>query len=645
MMRRCCSSPWRLAEPSTRKRMAALGRVLHGVGEQVHEDLAQPPLVADEPVVLDLVHFHGEHLVFGVGLLAHHGLDGFHGAGEGEGACCQGGLAGLDLRHVQHVVDEPQKVLAGGGDLAVVVAHVGGVVGLAVDERGEAQDGVHGRADVVAHGGEERAFGAVGVLGGGGGALEAGADLVVGGDVGEREDGLLALGEHHGPRRHAQPLRAAQRRVVRLEFPGARLIAGAGVHDGGHVGVGLVGRQLVGDEEVAGRNAEDVLGVFEDGFDQALLAVDDEDGGVDVGADGRVHALDILLVAMLAAAPVHYEGRDCGSGEQHCRSKGGGHLVGDADDFRAVGFHHRKWQNGHERPAVLCGDGGVEDELLGSIERHDEAAAFAVGGDALKQLGYLRVVSVGVGDDVFQAAAHGVIGAAVGIQHDGAGGVDDEGGAGAGIGGAIGVLQLIGGVGDVDGAEDVVGAHRCGGRSGAGGNGRLHNGGVEEDAALAGVAEVHLRGAGLAGHGRAEQLLFQGRVVQVGFLGGAPGGTILGANPCGGRLVGGDEVLYLVAGLLRGDVGDEVGEALHGVLVGGETFVQVVGAGRCQLHDRGGCGVAHEGLDLPEVEQARCDGDGGEDGHDDQSRGHDLTAVYFDGVHDLPFLAFNSTSV
>lgn len=78
---------------------------------------AQPPLVADEPVVLDLVHFHGEHLVFGVGLLAHHGLDGLHGAGEGEGACCQGGLAGLDLRHVQHVVDDPEQVFGRDADL------------------------------------------------------------------------------------------------------------------------------------------------------------------------------------------------------------------------------------------------------------------------------------------------------------------------------------------------------------------------------------------------------------------------------------------------------------------------------------------------------------------------------------------------
>ena len=435
--------------------VAALGRVLHGVGEQVHEDLAQPPLVADEPVVLDLVHFHGKHLVFGVGLLAHHGLDGFHGAGEGEGACCQGGLAGLDLRHVQHVVDEPQKVLAGGGDLAVVVAHVGGVVGLAVDERGEAQDGVHGRADVVAHGGEERAFGAVGVLGGGGGALEAGADLVVGGDVGEREDGLLALGEHHGPRRHAQPLRAAQRRVVRLEFPGARLIAGAGVHDGGHVGVGLVGRQLVGDEEVAGRNAEDVLGVFEDGLDQALLAVDDEDGGVDVGADGRVHALDVLLVAMLAAAPVHHESHHGRRRQGHGHGKHGHHLVGDADDLGAVGFHHRKRQDGHERPAALGVDGGVENELVGAVEGHDEAAR-GVGGDAGEQRCDLGRVSVVV-DEGGQAALDRLVGAAVGVEHNGAGGVDDEGGAGAGIGGAVGVLQLVGGVGDVDGAENVVG--------------------------------------------------------------------------------------------------------------------------------------------------------------------------------------------
>lgn len=280
--------------------------------------------------------------------------------------------------------------------------------------------------------------------------------------------------------------------------------------------------------------------------------------------------------------------------------------------------------------------GGVENELVGAVEGHDEAAR-GVGGDAGEQRCDLGRVSVVV-DEGGQAALDRLVGAAVGIQHDGAGGVDDEGGAGAGIGGAVGVLQLIGGVGDVDGAENVVGIGGGGGRPGAGGDGLVYDGSVEEDAALAGVAEVHLRGAGFAGERRTEQLVFQGRVVQVGLARGAPGGAVLGANPGGGGLVGGDEVLHLGAGLSRSDVGDEVGEALHGVLVGGEAFVQVVGAGRCQLHDRGGRGVAHEGLNLPEVEQVHRDGDGGEDGNDDQANGHDLAAVDFDGVHDLPFL-------
>lgn len=60
-------------------------------------------------------------------------------------------------------------------------------------------------------------------------------------------------------------------------------------------------------------------------------------------------------------------------------------------------------------------------------------------------------------DEGRKAALERLVGAAVGVEHDGAGGVDDEGGAGAGIGGAVGILQLVGGVGDVDGAEDVAG--------------------------------------------------------------------------------------------------------------------------------------------------------------------------------------------
>ena len=77
-----------------------------------------------------------------------------------------GHLAAFDAAHVEHVVDQRQQVLARDRDPVQVVAHPLGVVRMACRQRREAHDGVHGRADVVAHVVEERGLGVVGVLGG-----------------------------------------------------------------------------------------------------------------------------------------------------------------------------------------------------------------------------------------------------------------------------------------------------------------------------------------------------------------------------------------------------------------------------------------------------------------------------------------------
>ena len=100
----------------------------------------------------------------------------------------------LDAAHVQHVVDEGEQVVAGGEDLRQVLAHLLGVVRVGRGQRGEADDGVHRRADVVAHAGEERALGFVGALGGHHGVLQVLIDLALLRAVGEDEDVLfLAL--------------------------------------------------------------------------------------------------------------------------------------------------------------------------------------------------------------------------------------------------------------------------------------------------------------------------------------------------------------------------------------------------------------------------------------------------------------------
>jgi hypothetical protein len=77
-----------------------------------------------------------------------------------EGGEPQGHAPGLDFGHIQDVVDEGQEVITaaldGGQALALGVFQLG----IAGQDLGEAQDGVHGGADFVAHAGQEFALGA-----------------------------------------------------------------------------------------------------------------------------------------------------------------------------------------------------------------------------------------------------------------------------------------------------------------------------------------------------------------------------------------------------------------------------------------------------------------------------------------------------
>ena len=101
--------------------------------------------------------------------------DGFqivHHLGQGGLLLLDLHLAALNAAHVQHVVNEAEQVVAGGGDLGQVVLDLLGVVDVGGGQGGEADDGVHGGADVVGHVVQEGGLGPVGVLGGNQGVLE-----------------------------------------------------------------------------------------------------------------------------------------------------------------------------------------------------------------------------------------------------------------------------------------------------------------------------------------------------------------------------------------------------------------------------------------------------------------------------------------
>ena len=134
----------------------ALPRELDRVAGQVHEALRDPPVVAvgDRQVVRDVDH-EGEPLFRGERAQGRvHDVDDLPHRVVVEREVH---APGLDLREVQHVVDQAQQVSSVHLDVGErLPEHVRNVAVEAVLEHlGEAEDRVHRRAQLVAHVGEE----------------------------------------------------------------------------------------------------------------------------------------------------------------------------------------------------------------------------------------------------------------------------------------------------------------------------------------------------------------------------------------------------------------------------------------------------------------------------------------------------------
>ena len=137
---------------------------LHRVAEQVEHDLPQAGHVADDRR-RDVAFEHVgriEVLLDGArGDQVQRRLDAF---AQVERLRLDVHAAGLDLREIEDVVDDGQQRVAGFADRRDVVALLGVERGVE-QQSAHADDGVHRRADLVAHRREERALGLVGRLG------------------------------------------------------------------------------------------------------------------------------------------------------------------------------------------------------------------------------------------------------------------------------------------------------------------------------------------------------------------------------------------------------------------------------------------------------------------------------------------------
>ena len=224
----------------------ALVGELHGVADEIDQDLPQPGHVADQDLGNGIVHQVGEVevLLGGLGRQQIHGL--LDAGVEFEGMVFQLQLAGFDLGEVQDVIDDGQQrvgAAAGGLDIIALLVRQFGVQ----QQGGHADDAVHGRADFVAHVGQELGLGERGFL-----------ELLV-----ERNEGGVAFDE--------LLLAFAQRPVGGIALQqvqvGLRVIANPGdqldlVGQLHQVIIGAEGKGLAFDLGVLVRGEDDDGGVF-----------------------------------------------------------------------------------------------------------------------------------------------------------------------------------------------------------------------------------------------------------------------------------------------------------------------------------------------------------------------------------------------
>jgi hypothetical protein len=143
---------------------AALAVVLDRAGEQVEQDLLEPLAVAEDVGgARDVGADHHDAVLVGQGPDQADRLG--HDVGQGDRLQRQRQPPGLDGRDVQDLVDQGQQVPGPREDVAQVLALLVGQV-VQLQQLGEAEDGLEGRPQLVAHPRQVLALGLVGLLGG-----------------------------------------------------------------------------------------------------------------------------------------------------------------------------------------------------------------------------------------------------------------------------------------------------------------------------------------------------------------------------------------------------------------------------------------------------------------------------------------------
>ncbi len=141
-----------------------LRREFHCIAQQINQHLVQPHAVTAHIFRKNLIRRRVKILVFRFHLRLYNIDNTIHHIPQGHRFNIQRHLAAFDFGNVQHVINQPQQMLAGYRNFAQVFLHPVRVIGIGHCQRRHAYNGVHRRTDVVAHAGKKVLLCSIGVF-------------------------------------------------------------------------------------------------------------------------------------------------------------------------------------------------------------------------------------------------------------------------------------------------------------------------------------------------------------------------------------------------------------------------------------------------------------------------------------------------
>ena len=137
------------------------GRILHRIAEKIEQQLRHSQLVAEHVFGHGVCHLEGIFMSVRHDLRLHEIRDFLDQLPKVDPGLLQYHSAALDPAHIQYVIDQLQQMIAGRHDFLQTVPHLFRIVYVRRGNIGKSNDGVHRRADVVGHIGEEGALGVI----------------------------------------------------------------------------------------------------------------------------------------------------------------------------------------------------------------------------------------------------------------------------------------------------------------------------------------------------------------------------------------------------------------------------------------------------------------------------------------------------